>query len=225
MEGMFAEVFFALQVKIVPFLKFETRRKVAQFQDVLNFTFTTIKPADRQWGALQADGSWTGMVHRLQTQQVDIAATDFTVTRARSDVITFAQPITQIYHSLFIQNPSGTFNYMAYIEPLHYLSWVFVGVFCIVTPPAIFLTAQYCFCRCFTIKFFFIHLLNFLPLASTFSCRNIAVLNSLSRLSFILGCTKRHKNFASVLFKRLYSLQLYLLIMVIVWSNCSGAIL
>ena len=143
MEGMFAEVFFALQVKIVPFLKFETRRKVAQFQDVLNFTFTTIKPADRQWGALQADGSWTGMVHLLQTQQVDIAATDFTVTRARSDVITFAQPITQIYHSLFIQNPSGTFNYMAYIEPLHYLSWVFVGVFCIVTPPAIFLTAKY----------------------------------------------------------------------------------
>ena len=109
----------------------------------MNFTFTTIKPADRQWGALQADGSWTGMVHLLQTQQVDIAATDFTVTRARSDVITFAQPITQIYHSLFIQNPSGTFNYMAYIEPLHYLSWVFVGVFCIVTPPAIFLTAKY----------------------------------------------------------------------------------
>ena len=31
MEGMFAEVFFALQVKIVPFLKFETRRKEAQF--------------------------------------------------------------------------------------------------------------------------------------------------------------------------------------------------
>ena len=110
---------------------------------MLNFTFTLTKPPDLQWGALQADGSWTGMVHLLQTQQVDIAATDFTVTRARSDVITFAQPITQIYHSLFIQNPSGTFNYMAYIEPLHYLSWIFVGVFSVVTPPAIFLTAKY----------------------------------------------------------------------------------
>ena len=109
---------------------------------MLNFTFTLIKPEDGQWGALQADGSWTGMVHLLQTQQVDIAATDFTVTRARSDVITFAQPITQIYHSLFIQNPSGTFNYMAYIEPLHYLAWVFLGIFCLVTPPFMFLTAK-----------------------------------------------------------------------------------
>ena len=123
MNGMFAEVFFALQ-------------------EVMNFTFSLIRPADSQWGALQADGSWTGMVNLLATEQVDIAATDFTVTRARTEVMSFAQPITQIYHSLFIQNPAGTFNYMAYIEPLHYLAWIFIGVFCIVTPPAMFLTAK-----------------------------------------------------------------------------------
>ena len=92
---------------------------------------------------LQPDGSWSGMVNLIQTQQVDFAASDFTVTRARSEVITFAQPITQIYHSLFIQNPSGTFNYMAYIEPLHYLAWIAVGTFCLVTPPFMFLTAKY----------------------------------------------------------------------------------
>ena len=125
---------------------------------MLNFTYTIIKPADGQWGALQADGSWTGMVHLLQTKQVDIAATDFTVTRARSDAITFAQPITQIYHSLFIQNPSGTFNYMAYIEPLHYLACIAVGTFCLVTPPFMFLTAKYIYnCSILSFKGFKVH--------------------------------------------------------------------
>ena len=124
MDGMFADVYFCLQEK-------------------MNFTFTLIQPLDKQWGALQPDGSWSGMVNLLQTQQVDFGATDFTVTAARSEVITFALPITQIYHSLFIQNPSGTVNYMAYIEPLHYLAWTAVGTFCLVTPLFMFLTAKY----------------------------------------------------------------------------------
>ena len=124
MDGMFAEVFFSLQ-------------------EIMNFTFTLTQPPDMQWGTLQPDGSWSGMVNLLQTQQVDFAASDFTVTRARSEVITFALPITQIYHSLFIQNPSGTFNYLAYFEPLHYLTWIAVGTFCLVTPPFMFLTAKY----------------------------------------------------------------------------------
>ena len=139
MDGMFAEVYFSLQ-------------------EIMNFTFTLIQPPDMQWGALQPDGSWSGIVNLLQTQQVDVAATDFTVTRARSEVITFAQPITQIYHSLFIQNPSGTFNYMAYIEPLHYLAWIAVGTFCLVTPPFMFLTAKYVYnCSILSFKGFKVH--------------------------------------------------------------------
>ena len=47
-------------------------------QDVLNFTFILTKPEDGQWGALQPDGSWTGMVKLLQDHDLDIAVTDFT---------------------------------------------------------------------------------------------------------------------------------------------------
>ena len=123
MKGMFAEVFFALQ-------------------GVLNFTFILTRPPDGQWGSLQSDGTWTGMVRELQEGRADIAATDFTVTRARSDVITFAQPITQIYHSLFIQNPSGTFNYMAYIEPMKNMAWLMIAVFCLFAPLVLFFTTR-----------------------------------------------------------------------------------
>ena len=69
------------------------------------------------------------------TRYIFSAITDFTVTMERSAVMTFAQPITQIYHSLFIKNPTGTFNYVAYIEPLQYMSWIGIGLFVILTPP------------------------------------------------------------------------------------------
>ena len=70
------------------------------------------------------------------------AITDFTITQDRSKVITFAQPITQIFHSLFIKNPTGALNYKAYIEPLHYTSWIVIALFCILTPPFLHITTQ-----------------------------------------------------------------------------------
>jgi hypothetical protein len=82
------------------------------------------------------------MVRELQDKKADIAVTDFTVTMGRSTVITFAQPITQIYHSLFIKNPTGSYNMKAYVEPFHYLSWVFLGIFCLVVSPILFLTTR-----------------------------------------------------------------------------------
>ena len=56
MEGMYAEVFFALQY-------------------ILNFTFVLTKPPDGQWGALQSDGTWTGMIRELQDERIDMGNT------------------------------------------------------------------------------------------------------------------------------------------------------
>ena len=109
----------------------------------MNFTYTLVKPPDGQWGAIQSDGvTWSGMVNMLASQDIDIAATDFTVTEERSAVMTFANPITQIYHALFIKNPTETFNYMAYIEPMHWLAWVGLLVFIALVPPLLYLTAK-----------------------------------------------------------------------------------
>ena len=53
MKGMFPEVFFTLQY-------------------LLNFTFVVTKPPDGQWGAIQSDGTWSGMVRELQEDRADI---------------------------------------------------------------------------------------------------------------------------------------------------------
>ena len=108
----------------------------------MNFSYTLIKPPDGQWGAIQTDGSWNGMVKLLANQDIDIAVTDFTITHERSAVMTFATPITQIYHSLFIKNPSESFNFMAYIEPMDWLAWVSLFVILLTLPPLLFLTTR-----------------------------------------------------------------------------------
>ena len=71
------------------------------------------------------------------------AVTDFTVTMDRSLVISFAEPITQIYHSLFIQNPTGNLNFMAYIEPFYWTTWLFLVFFICATPPILYSAAKY----------------------------------------------------------------------------------
>ena len=106
----------------------------------MNFTYTLIKPPDGQWGTIQPDGTWSGMVGLIITQDIDIAA--FTVTQERSTVISFATPIMEMYHTLFIKNPAESYNLMAYIKPMHWLSWIFLIVLLATVPPLLYLAIR-----------------------------------------------------------------------------------
>ena len=109
----------------------------------MNFTYTLIKPPDEQWGTIQPDGTWSGMVNLLANQDIDIAATLFAVTEERSTVMTFTNTISESYHSLFIKNPAETFNLMAYIEPMHSLTWIGLFVLLATVPPLLYLAVRY----------------------------------------------------------------------------------
>ena len=108
----------------------------------MNFTYTLIKPPDGQWGSIQADGTWSGMVNLLANQDVDIATAPFTVTEERSVVMTFASPITQIYHTLFIKNPAENMNLLAYIKPMNWLAWIGLFVLLATVPPLLYLAIR-----------------------------------------------------------------------------------
>ena len=109
----------------------------------MNFTYTLIKPPDGQWGTIQPDGTWSGMVNLLANQDIDIAATLFAVTEERSTVMTFTNTISESYHSLFIKNPAETFNLMAYIEPMNSLTWIGLFVLLATVPPLLNLAVRY----------------------------------------------------------------------------------
>ena len=42
------------------------------FQQILNYTYDLTKPPDGQWGAIQPDGSWSGLVGMLIRQEIDM---------------------------------------------------------------------------------------------------------------------------------------------------------
>ena len=69
--------------------------------------------------------------------------TPFTVTKARSKIMTFMEPVTFMHLSLIIKNPSETYNLLAYIEPMRYLAWAFVMIFILVAPPVLYLAVKY----------------------------------------------------------------------------------
>ena len=71
-----------------------------------------------------------------------IAAAPLTVNEARLAFCSFTTPLELSFQSLFIKNPSETFNFVAYIEPMHYLAWAFVIIFSIVTPPFLYLAVR-----------------------------------------------------------------------------------
>ena len=81
--------------------------------------------------------------HRIYHNSCFVSAvTDFTVTKERSEVMTFAQPILDIYHSLFIKNPEGSMNFNSYTAPLTDLAWMFVGIFVVVGSMFLFIISQ-----------------------------------------------------------------------------------
>ena len=42
------------------------------FQQILNFTYDLTKPPDGQWGSIQPDNSWSGLVGMLMAEEIDM---------------------------------------------------------------------------------------------------------------------------------------------------------
>jgi hypothetical protein len=108
----------------------------------MNFTYTLMKPSDGKWGSIQPDGTWNGIIGELANQEIDIGPAPLKVTEQRSADMGFASPVTQIYHALFIKNPAENFNFLAYIEPMHWLVWVGLFVFLPTLPPLLYLSIR-----------------------------------------------------------------------------------
>ena len=66
----------------------------------------------------------------------------FRNTMARRKVASFCDPMSESFTTLFIKNPSQALSFAAYLEPMHYLAWIFVIVFCLLTPPFLYITTK-----------------------------------------------------------------------------------
>ncbi len=79
MDGMFAEVFKALQECQFLAQIFTHSSYLLSFilQDIMNFTFSVVTPEDKAYGAYEEKtGQWSGMVGQLARREVDIGSED-----------------------------------------------------------------------------------------------------------------------------------------------------
>ena len=65
------------------------------------------------------------------------------MTEARSEVITFSNSIDDIFHVVFIQNPTASYNYEAYTSPLANVTWLMFLAWALVMPPILYILARY----------------------------------------------------------------------------------
>ena len=66
------------------------------------------------------------------------APTSLIQTVARTESASWAIPLVFSYQAIFVKNPTGVVNYMAYLEPMTNLSWIGVAVFLIIIPPFLY---------------------------------------------------------------------------------------
>ena len=74
---------------------------------------------------------------------IPAAVTVLTITEARSSVMSFSNPIDDIFHSVFIQNPIDVYNYDAYTSPLADEAWLMFLIWALVTPPILYILARW----------------------------------------------------------------------------------
>ena len=71
------------------------------------------------------------------------AAASLIQTGARTESASWTIPLVFSHSSIFIKNPTNVFNYESYVEPMAYLSWGFVVVFLLFTPPFLYFCFSY----------------------------------------------------------------------------------
>ncbi len=65
------------------------------------------------------------------------AVADLLTTFSRSQVASFGISLLESYYGMLIKNTSGRFNWLAYLEPLHFMAWLSVFVICATLPPVL----------------------------------------------------------------------------------------
>ena len=73
---------------------------------------------------------------------LNLGITDFTVTKARTAVITFSEALIEYYHSVFIKRPNEGVHLTAFTDPLRNYSWAMITVFLGVCPVLLFLSVR-----------------------------------------------------------------------------------
>ena len=81
---------------------------------ILNFTLE-MEEVD-VYGALQLDGTWTGIVEKLRTKQLDLGIADMGISIERANVIDFSVGLQDVEFVLLMKSSEQALQWMTFID-------------------------------------------------------------------------------------------------------------
>ncbi|XP_050726725.1 probable glutamate receptor [Eriocheir sinensis] len=93
----------------------------------MNFTCRVVRPADKSFGSLQEDGTWTGMLGLVTTGEADVALGPFAVTESRRQAVAYSEPVSHTDLTIVSAEGSLEINPWAFLLPLTPAVWCLLG--------------------------------------------------------------------------------------------------
>ena len=83
----------------------------------LNFTVEWVKPVDPSFGTFNASTNhWTGIMETVITGRADFSITMLSITKTRSEHVTFSTPVQNGYNNLFMKKPGQLISSTAFVD-------------------------------------------------------------------------------------------------------------
>ena len=93
-------------------------------EESLNFTTSISLPPDGNWGRLEEDGSWSGMVGGLLQNRTQIVVSSLYKSQSRLQAITFSEPWAKAFIRFFVKYPEREARWTTFLETFHFEVWL-----------------------------------------------------------------------------------------------------
>ncbi|XP_067118907.1 glutamate receptor U1-like [Centruroides vittatus] len=102
-------------------------------QKLKNIKFEFVQPIEKTFGSKLKDGSWNGIIGRVQRKEVDLSTLSLCVTYDRFQVVDFTIPVTGDKVVFIVSSPKQLSKLTAIIRPFSLKTWIYIVVSTFVT--------------------------------------------------------------------------------------------
>jgi Ligated ion channel L-glutamate- and glycine-binding site len=93
-------------------------------QDLLGFKYTLQDTGDFNYGSLQPNGLYNGLLGKIQTNHINWSISEMTITLARSQVFDFSVPLVNQVRKIVTRRPTEDFDTTAYFIVFSKQFWI-----------------------------------------------------------------------------------------------------
>ncbi|GBO10245.1 hypothetical protein AVEN_84487-1 [Araneus ventricosus] len=90
----------------------------------MKLEFKLVIAEDGEWGRLLSNGTWTGMIGKIQKNEADIAINEIIINQERSRVVDFSTTYSTDEMAFAIKKPEAVPTAMALIHPFDTNIWI-----------------------------------------------------------------------------------------------------